>query len=57
MKKIVILSDRAAGSYRWISLLNALFPGCKIEICKVTPDREVFESDPVSSNSEDSMPS
>ena len=57
MKKIVILSDHAAGSYRWISLLNALFPGCEIEICKVTPDREVFESDPVSSNSEDSMPS
>ena len=44
MKKIVILSDNAGGSSRWIALLNALFPECEIEIRTVSADEEGFRS-------------
>ncbi|MGD8521042.1 MAG: hypothetical protein PVF56_07855 [Desulfobacterales bacterium] len=44
MKKIVILSDNSSGSYSWITLLNALFPECEIEIRLVSPEVEVLES-------------
>jgi hypothetical protein len=56
MKKIVVLSRHAASEYRLITLLNALFPECEVEICNVSPDREVFETVSVASNSDEAMP-
>jgi len=44
MKKIVILSEHAGGSYSWITLLNALFPECEIEIRMVSLNEEDLES-------------
>jgi hypothetical protein len=44
MKKIVILSDSVGGSYSWVTLLNALFPECEIEIRTVSADEEGFRS-------------
>jgi hypothetical protein len=40
MKKIVILSDDSGRSFRWITLLKALFPECEIEIQIVSPDEK-----------------
>ena len=44
MKKIVILSEHAGGSYNWVTLLNNLFPECEIEIRMVSHDGEGLES-------------
>jgi hypothetical protein len=44
MKKIVILSEHTGGSYSWVTLLNALFPECEIEIRMISPDEEDHES-------------
>jgi hypothetical protein len=37
-------------------LLKALFPECEVEICNVSPDREVLETVSATSNFEDAMP-
>ena len=55
MKRIVILSDKSGGSYRWVTLLNALFPECEIEIRVVSPDEEGLKSYPFSSLSGNSI--
>lgn len=43
MKKIVILSDNSGGSFSWVTLLNALFPECEIEIRMVSAVEEGLE--------------
>jgi len=55
MKKIVILSDDSGRSFRWITLLKALFPECEIEIRKVAADEEGLRSFPFGSLSEKSI--
>jgi hypothetical protein len=55
MEKIVILSDNSGGSYRWITLFNALFPECEIEIRMVSPDEEGLQSSPLGSFAKDSI--
>jgi hypothetical protein len=55
MKKIVILSNSLGGSYSWITLLNALFPECEIEIRTVFPDEEGLRSFPFGSLSKNSI--
>ena len=44
MKKIVILSGHTGSNYQWVSLLNALFPECEIEIRMVSLNEEDLES-------------
>ena len=46
MKKIVILSGHTGINYQWVTLLNALFPECEIEIRMVSPDDEDLQSYP-----------
>ena len=55
MKKIVILSDSLGGSYSWVTLLNALFPECEIEIRTVSTDEDGLKSYSFSSLSENSI--
>ena len=45
MKKIMILSDREDSSLSWVTLLNALFPECKIEIRMLSPGNDDLKSD------------
>ena len=49
MKKIVIFSGDSDGSFRWIPLLNALFPECEIEIRTTSPDENGPKSYPLGS--------
>jgi hypothetical protein len=52
MKMIVILSDNSGASSSWVTLLNALFPECEIEIQMVSPGEEGLKSYPFGSLSE-----
>ena len=45
MKRIMILSDREDSSLSWVTLLNALFPECKIEIRMLSPGNDGLKSD------------
>ena len=45
MKRIMILSDREDSSLSWVTLPNALFPECKIEIRMLSPGNDDLKSD------------
>ena len=55
MEKIVILSDNSGLGLGWVTLLNALFPECEIEIRPLSPDVEGLKSYPFGSLSENPL--